>query len=153
MIIVDRLIDVRQRLGFDALRCVDHQQRTFTGRKRAGHFVGEVDVAGRVDEVQHIGLAVIRLVVQAHGLSLDGDAALALDIHRVENLFRHVAFGKTACRLDQPVGQRRFAVINVGNDREVADMVQGRAGRICAHVPRYSRGFSCRKAGIWLKAF
>ncbi len=152
VIVVDCLINVGQRLGFHTLRCVHHQQRTFAGRKRAGHFIGKVDVTGRVDEVQHIGFAVIRLVVQAHGLGLDGDAALAFDIHRIENLFRHIALGKAACRLDQPVSQRRFAVIDVGNDREVADMVQGRAGRICAHAPRYSRGFSCRKAGIWLKA-
>lgn len=68
VIVVDRLINVGQRLGFHTLRCVHHQQRTFAGRKRAGHFVGKVDVTGRVDEVQHIGFAVIRLVVQAHGL-------------------------------------------------------------------------------------
>jgi multidrug efflux pump subunit AcrA (membrane-fusion protein) len=77
-----RLIDVGQRLGLDALRGVDHQQRAFAGGQRAADLIGEVDVAGRVHQVEDIGLAVLGLVVEAHGLRLDGDAALALDIHR-----------------------------------------------------------------------
>jgi hypothetical protein len=43
-------------------------------------------VAGRVHQVEHIGLAVLGLVVEPHGLRLDGDAALALDIHGIEHL-------------------------------------------------------------------
>ncbi len=91
-------------------------------------------MTGCVDEVQHIGFAIVRLVVQANRLSLDRDAALALDIHRIENLFRHLAFGKAARRLDQAVGQRRFAMVDMGDDGKVADMVKGRA--IGAHGRR-----------------
>jgi hypothetical protein len=48
-------------------------------------------MAGRVHQVQLIGLAVLGLVVEAHGLRLDGDAALLLDIHVVEHLLGHLA--------------------------------------------------------------
>mgnify|MGYP003381465382 CR=1 FL=1 len=35
------------------------------------------------DRVEDVGLAVFRLVVEADGLGLDGDAALALDLHGI----------------------------------------------------------------------
>ncbi len=125
MVVVDRLIDVGERLGLDALGGVDDEQRAFAGRQRTRDFVGEVDVAGGVDQVQHIGFAVIGLVVQAHRLGLDGDAALALDIHAVEHLLGHFPLGEAAGGLDQPVGKRRLAVVDVGHDREVANMRKG----------------------------
>ena len=43
-------------------------------------------MAGRVDQVEDVVLAVVGVVVEAHGLRLDGDAALALDVHVVEHL-------------------------------------------------------------------
>ena len=46
------LIHVGQRLRFDALRGVHHQQRAFAGGQAARHFVGEIDVAGGVHEVE-----------------------------------------------------------------------------------------------------
>ena len=58
MVVLDRLIDVGQRLRLDALRRVDHQQRAFAGGEAAADFIGEVDVAGRVHQVELIGLAV-----------------------------------------------------------------------------------------------
>ena len=85
---VDRVIDVGERLRLDALAGVDHQQRALAGGERAVDLVGEIDVAGRVDQVEDVVLAVARPVVEAHGLRLDGDAALALDVHRVEHLLR-----------------------------------------------------------------
>ncbi|MCY1552518.1 hypothetical protein D9M68_889180 [compost metagenome] len=61
--------------------------------------------------------------MQGGGLRLDGDAALTLDFHRVEDLRRHFAVRQSAAALDQAIGQGRFAVIDVGNDGEVADML------------------------------
>ena len=130
VVVVDRLVDIGQRLRLDALGGVDDQQRALAGRQRARHLVGEVDMAGRVDEVEDVVLAIVGVVVQAHGLRLDGDAALALDIHRVENLLLHVAQLQPAGRLDQPVGQRRLAVVDMGDDGEIADV-----GNRCAHGP------------------
>ena len=53
-IVVQRQIGVGERLRLDALRRVDHQQRAFAGLQAARNFVGEIDVAGRVDQVELI---------------------------------------------------------------------------------------------------
>ena len=78
-------------------------------------------MAGRIDEVQLIKIAVVGAVVQAHGVGLDGDAALALQVHGIEDLFHHFALRKRAGDLQQAVGQGGFAVIDVRNDGEIAD--------------------------------
>jgi hypothetical protein len=79
-------------------------------------------MAGGVDQVQDVVAPVMRLVVQSHGLGLDGDAAFALDIHAVEHLRLHLARGQPAGGLDQPVGEGGFPVVDMGDDREVADI-------------------------------
>jgi hypothetical protein len=86
MVVLDRLVDVGERLRLDALRRVDHQQRAFARGEGAGDFIGEVDVAGRVHQVEDVGFAVLGRVVEPHGLRLDGDPALLLDVHIVEHL-------------------------------------------------------------------
>ena len=81
-------------------------------------------MAGGVHQVELVGLAVVRRVLEAHGLGLDGDPALALDVHVIEHLLAHLALGEAAGGLDQPVGERLLAVVDVGDDREIADMGQ-----------------------------
>ena len=44
-VVVERQVDVGQRLRLDALRRVDDQQRALAGAERARHLVAEVDVA------------------------------------------------------------------------------------------------------------
>ena len=51
-------VDVGERLRLDALRGVHDQQRALAGGERAGDLVGEVDMAGRVDQVELILLPV-----------------------------------------------------------------------------------------------
>jgi hypothetical protein len=52
---------------------------------------------------------------------LDRDAPLALQIHRVEHLRFHFAGLQGARLFEQTVGQRRLAVIDMGDDGEIAD--------------------------------
>ena len=125
---VDGLIDVGQRLRFDALAGVDHQQTALAGGQAAAHLIGEVDMAGRVHQVEGVGLAVGGLVGEADRLRLDGDAALFLEIHVVEHLAGHLAVGQAAAGLDQPVRERGLAVIDVRDNREVADAFERRVG-------------------------
>jgi hypothetical protein len=75
-------------------------------------------VAGRVHQVE-----LVTLPLEPHGLRLDGDPALALDVHIVEHLgvAAHLALGQPAGRLDQPVGERALPVVDVRDDAEVAD--------------------------------
>ena len=55
---IDRQVRVGDGLRLDALARVDDQQRALARGERARHLVGEVDVAGRVDQMELIGLAV-----------------------------------------------------------------------------------------------
>ena len=106
---------VGQRLCLDALRRVDEQDDALARRQRARHLVAEVDVARRVDQVDHVVA-----VVQPHRLELDGDAPLPLQVHRVEVLRAHVPGIDRPADLEDPVGQRGLAVVDVGDDRDVA---------------------------------
>ena len=134
---VERVIDVGEGLRLDALRGVDDEQRALDGRERAVDLIGEVDMTGRVDEVEDVGLAVARGVVEAHRLRLDGDAALALDVHRVQHLLLagHLARIHGAGELDQPIRQRRLAVVDMCDDREIADVVEREGHVACGWAP------------------
>ena len=120
--LLDRGVAVGDALRLDALRGVDHQQRALTGRQRPRHLVGKVHVAGGVDEIERVGLAVLGFVGQRNALRLDGDPALALEVHRVQHLFRHFAVGQAAADLNEAVGQRRLAVVDVRDDRKITDV-------------------------------
>ena len=137
---VDGQVGVGQGLRLDALRGVDQQQRALARRQRPGHLVAEVDVAGRVDQVEDVALAVVGRVVEAHRVRLDGDAPLALQVHAVEDLRLHLAGLQRAGDLEEAVGQGRLAVVDVRHDGEVADEALFRhvgAGEpsIMAHPP------------------
>ena len=120
-VVVGREVRVGERLRFDALGRVDDEDRALAGGERARDLVGEVDVAGRVDEVQDVLVAVLRLVPKRHGARLDRDAALLLEVHVVEHLLVHLARRDGVAPLQDAVGQRRLPVVDVGDDREVAD--------------------------------
>jgi len=79
-------------------------------------------VAGGVDEVELVGFAVVCLVHHADGVGLDGDAALALEVHGVEYLGLHLAGGQRAGQLEESVRKGGLAVVDVRDDREVADV-------------------------------
>jgi hypothetical protein len=89
-------------------------------------------VARRVNQVELIRLAILRLIHHAHGMGFDGDAALALQVHVVENLGLHLALADGAGEFEQAVAQRRLSVVDVGDDGEVSD----ESGFHCRHVKK-----------------
>ncbi len=91
-VVLHRQVEVRERLGLYALARVYDEERAFTGRYGPRDLVGEVDVAGRVDQVQVV-LAVFPVVEDTHGLGLDRDATFALQVHGVEDLVHPLALG------------------------------------------------------------
>ena len=115
-LVLDREIRVRERLRLGPLRRVDDEQRALACLERARHLVGEVDVPGRVDQVE-----LVALPGHPDRLGLDRDPALALEVHRVEHLLAHLALGDRVRQLEDAVGERRLAVVDVRDDREVAD--------------------------------
>ena len=79
-------------------------------------------MARGVDQVQGIGFAVVGGVVERSGGGLDGDAPLALQLHGVQQLLGPLALVDGVALLQQPVGQRGLAVVDVGDDGKIADM-------------------------------
>ena len=79
-------------------------------------------MAGGVHQVQHIMFAILGGVFQAHGLGFDGDAALTLDVHGIQDLFLHVPGFKAFACLDQPISQGRFSVVNMSDDGKITDV-------------------------------
>ena len=74
--------------------------------KASRHFIREVDVTRRVNQVELIGFAIVGRVVHPHRLGLDRYAPLTLDIHRIEKLLLHVALRHRARLLENTVAQR-----------------------------------------------
>ena len=100
-------------------------------------------MARRIDHVELIALAVAGVVIQGDALCLDRDTAFALELHGVEHLLLHLAILQPAAQLDEAVGQRRLAVINVGDDGEVT--YEPHESTICRVLPR--QGVK-RRAGL-----
>src|SRR5437879_2689761 len=73
--------------------------------------------------------------MQANAFRLDGDAALALQIHGVEHLFVHFTLRKRAGHLEQAIGKRGFAVIDMRDDTKIAD-------ELWVHLPYGRQGLS-----------
>jgi hypothetical protein len=53
-------------------------------------------------------------------MRLDGNAALLFQVHGIQHLRAHLAGRQSFAVLDKPIGQRRFTVVDVRDDREVA---------------------------------
>ena len=79
-------------------------------------------MAGRVDEIEDVVVAVAAVVVETNGLCLDRDAALFLEVHRIQDLGGHFAFRERACQFEQAVRKRGFAVVDMRDDGEVTNV-------------------------------
>jgi hypothetical protein len=141
-VVLEREVEVGEGLRLDSLCSIDEQDRALARGERAAHLVGEVDVPWSVDQIEDVRRAV-DFPGQPDVLRLDGDAALALDVHAVEVLRAHVALLDDARQLQHPVGQRRLAVVDVGDDAEVADQVRVGAG----HADPSRRGLGRSRSG------
>ena len=95
-------------------------------------------MAGGVNQVQHVLLAIVGRIVDADRVGLDGDTAFPLDIHAVEQLFLHVAILDRSGLLDEPVSKGGFAMVDMRDDGEIADMseVCHGVGYVGSFVPR-----------------
>ena len=112
-------------LGQRALRGVDEEDDAVDHGQAALDLATEVGVAGGVDDVDGDGLALGgRSVVGHRGvLGQDGDALFALEVTGVHDaVFEVVVLGKGVGLLEHGVDQRGLAVVNVGHDRDVAQV-------------------------------
>jgi len=105
---------------------VRQQDRRLAGGQRPGHLVAEVDVARCVDEVEAVDEAVPRRVLEADGPRLDRDPLLTLEGHGIEDLAGHQAGIDRVSELEEAIRESGLAVVDMGNDREVAEALPGR---------------------------
>jgi hypothetical protein len=84
-------------------------------------------VARRVDQVQDVVVPIQRAVVHPRCLGLDRDAALALELHLIEELIDPVPRLERTGPLEQSIRERRLAVVDVCHDCEVADPLDRRS--------------------------
>ena len=109
-----------QRLRLDALGGVQHHDGAVGGGQGAIGVFGEVLVARRVEQVEHLAV-----VLERHDRGADGDAALLLDLHPVGPgppvlAPRPHGPGRAngAAGQQDVLGQGRLARIRVGDDGE-----------------------------------
>ena len=79
----------------------------------------------RVNQIELILFAILRTIAETDRARLDRDAALAFEIHAVENLIGFFARAHGAGEFKQTVRQCRFAVIDVSDDGKISDVIQG----------------------------
>ncbi len=79
-------------------------------------------MAGSVDKIKQILLAIFTGVRQGHGLALYCDASFSLKIHRIEYLVPEFSLRDHTCRLDKPVCQGGLSMIDMSNDAEVSNI-------------------------------
>ena len=79
-----------------------------------------------IDQIEVVYLPIFSFVLQCSGLRLDGYPTLFFDIHRVKNLRFHFTLFESTTTLNNAVGERRFAMVNVRNDGEVSDVIHQR---------------------------
>ena len=94
-------------------------------------------MARGVDEVKLIDFPVFSGIRQTNRLALDSDTPFPLDIHAIQELVLEFSVAYEVTKLDHSVGQSRFAMINVGDDTEVSNVIH-----FCIYW-----GVGCEKTG------
>ena len=113
---LQRLAEHELGLRHRAFGRVDQDHHAIDHRQDALDFAAEIGVAGGVDDID------ARVFPDQRGdLGEDGDAALALEIVGIHGaLFDALVVAEGAGLLEQHVDQGGFAMVDVGNDRDIA---------------------------------
>ena len=80
----------------------------------------KIDVARRVDEIQLIVCSVRSPVIEGDRIALDGDAAFAFDVHRIEHLVMQITLRNGTTSLDKSVRQGRFAMVDMSDNAKIS---------------------------------
>ncbi len=123
------LAPYRLRLRFDTGDCVEHRDGTVENAQTPLDLDREVDVAGRVDDVD---LAVVPL--RSRGGRRDRDAALLLLDHVVHDgraLVDLADLVGAAGVVEDALGRRGLARVDVGHDPDVAGLLEGKFACHC----------------------
>ena len=120
-------------LGERSLAGVDEQEHAVDHGERPFDLAPEVGVARRVDDVQLDPTVAHRRV-----LGEDRDPLLALEVHGVHHPLRDAFVGAERAGLpEHGVDEGRLAMVDVGDDRHVAEVVPGghEGGTVAVDLP------------------
>jgi hypothetical protein len=115
-------VHIRQGLGLDALGGVNQKQGPLAGIDGPGHFVGKVNMAGGIHQVEFIGIAVQGGIGDGYRLALDGDPPFPFYVHVIQYLILKIPVFHQMAFLDEPVRQGGLSVVNVGDNAKIADI-------------------------------
>ena len=122
-----RLLKDITRLGQGPFGRVDEQQNAVDQQQGPFDLAAEVGVPRRIHDIQPDAVVVDRRL-----LGQDRDALLTFEIHRVEDpVDQRLVRAEGACLSQHPIHQGGLAVVNVGDDRDVAQ------------VPAHARVLGC----------
>ncbi len=122
---LERLLGDEARLRHRAFHRVDQQQHRVDHRQHALDFAAEIRVAGRVDDIDAVVAPGDRGV-----LGENRDAALLFLVVRVHHaLGEHGALAERARLLEQAVDESGLAVVDVGDDGDIAQVFDGHGDR------------------------
>jgi len=116
---LQRLAQDKARLGHRPVVGVDDQQNAVDHLEDAFDFTAEIGVSGCVNNID-------ACIAVANGgvFRQDGDTALAFQVVRVHDLADHLfVFPKHAALPKQGVDDRGLAVVDMGDDRNVTQLV------------------------------
>ena len=144
---LERLLEDEARLGQRPLGGVDQEQHAVDHRQRALDLAAEVGVARGVDDVD-----VDAAVVDGGVLGQDGDAALALEVDGVHDPLAPTALSrKMPALLQHGVDQGGLAVVDVGDDGNVADVLALLHQPIVPRDSAGAAGLAARVGGIAMR--
>ena len=118
---IQRQINIRQRLRLYTLRRVHNQNRAVARRQRPAHLIIEIHMSRRIDQIKNILVSILCLIDKPDGLGFDRNAPLPLQIHIVKHLILHLPAGKKPGLLNDPVRQSGFAVVDMCDNTKVPD--------------------------------
>ena len=124
-LVLERFLKHETGLRLRAVVRIDDEQDAIDHLHDALDFAAEVGVARGVDDVDAIAVP-----MKGGVLGANGDALFALEIHRIHHALLDLLVGAEGAGLpEQLIDERGLAVIDVGNDGDVANFVHGRDPR------------------------
>lgn len=114
-------------LDVDPLDGVDEDEGAVAEAGGGGDLAAEVHVAGGVDEIDGVGVAVVH-IAEGDGGALHSDGAALLlveEVHEAEAAGELGVEDAAAGGGDEVVGEGGLAVVDVGEDAYVADVAAG----------------------------
>ena len=123
-LVLERLFEHEPRLRHRAFGRIDEEENPVGHAENAFDLATEIGVAGGVDQVDLGGLPVRPGVIDGDILGQDGDAAFAFEgIGIEEGILLHLAVAEIAALAKQSIDEGRFAVVDVGDDGDISDVV------------------------------